>query len=28
MLAFFAKEENLTEADLKEIFKMIKSNKK
>ena len=28
MLAFFAKEQNLSEAELKEIFKMIKSNKK
>ena len=28
MLAFFAKEENIGEAELKQIFKMIKSNKK
>jgi len=27
MLAFFAKEQNLSEKELKEIFKMIKSNK-
>jgi BlaI family transcriptional regulator, penicillinase repressor len=27
MLAFFAKEENLTEEELKEILEMIKSNK-
>jgi len=27
MLAFFAKEQNLSEADVKEIFKLIKSNK-
>ena len=28
MLAFFAKEENLSEKELKEILEMIKSNKK
>ena len=28
MLAFFAKEEKLSEAELKEILKIIKSNKK
>jgi len=27
MLAFFAKEQNLSEKELKEIFQMIKSNK-
>jgi BlaI family transcriptional regulator, penicillinase repressor len=27
MLAFFAKEQNLSEADIKEIFQLIKSNK-
>ena len=28
MLAFFAKEQNISEAELKEILQMIKSNKK
>ena len=28
MLAFFAKEENMSEAELTEIFQMIKSNEK